>query len=164
MTQLLAQVIIPLVLVDVLLHLIVDLTLEAQDIELLRHRPHAQLQPVHGRQRLKDLLLVLIAEGGVLGDEIGQLARVVAGRALQQVFLPGFDGEVDELLEQLMRLPHERLRARHGRVVARHVQLHRAGEEGRARNGSCRSAGRGICPRPGCAYCRPAAAGSGGHR
>lgn len=48
---------------------------------------------------------------------------------LQQVFLPGFDGQIDKLLKQLVRLPHERLRARYGGVIAWLVQLHRAGEE-----------------------------------
>ena len=74
--------------------------------------------PVNGRQRFEHALLVLVAERRVLGDEIGQLARVVGRRALQQVFLPGFDGQIDKLLKQLVRLPHERLRARHGGVIA----------------------------------------------
>ena len=127
--QLLAQIIIALVLVDILLHLIVDLAFQPQNVKLLRHHADAQLQPVNGRQRFEHALLVLVAERRVLGDEIGQLARVVGRRALQQVFLPGFDGQIDKLLKQLVRLPHERLRARHGGVIARLVQLHRAGEE-----------------------------------
>lgn len=84
---------------------------------------------MNGRQRFEHALLVLVAERRVLGDEIGQLARVVGRRALQQVFLPGFDSQIDKLFKQLVRLPHERLRARYGGVIARLVQLHRAGEE-----------------------------------
>ena len=81
--QLLAQIIIALVLVDVLLHLIVDLAFQPQDIQLLRHHADAKLQPVDGGQRLEHALLVLIAERRVLRDEIGQLARVVGRGALQ---------------------------------------------------------------------------------
>ena len=127
--QLFAQVIITLVLVDVLLYLIVDLALQTQNVKFLCHHADAQFQPVDRRQRLKNALLVLIAECRVLGDKIGQFACVVGSGALQQIFLSGLDGQIDKLLKQLVCLPHERLRARHGGMIVRLVQFHRAGEE-----------------------------------
>ena len=64
--ELLPELVILLALVDALLGALIELALDAQDLQLLRQQPVGQLQPLDRVQLLEDLHFLLIAKRRVL--------------------------------------------------------------------------------------------------
>ena len=77
--QLLAQVIVPLALIDTFLDLLLNFRFQLENVQLPAQQDQRQLQPLHGMQLLQDLLLFGVVDGGVLGDIVGDEARVLGG-------------------------------------------------------------------------------------
>ena len=119
--ELLAQIVVTLALVNALLHLLRNFVFKAQDLKLLLHQRRGMLQPPHGMQLLKQLLLVLIGKGRMLTDDVRNEAGVVRSEHLQQRLLNVSADQLAELLKLAVRIAHERVGA--GRAARdRHIR------------------------------------------
>ena len=124
--HLLAQIVIPLALVDVLLDLLGNFILEFQNLQLFGKQLHCQLQPLHGVRLLEKLLLIRIRNRTVLPDEVRNETCVVRRNDLQEPVLQIFCRQIDKLLIRPVRLPQKRLHSGVRFVVRRHLDFFHA--------------------------------------
>ena len=127
--HLLAQIIVPLILVHVLLNTVGDLVFEPQDIQLLRHQRDSLLQSLDRMQLPEQLLLVLIGKRRVLTDEIRRIACVLRGQQPKQRLLHIPAGQLRELFKLAVRLTEQRLHAREAVIVGQLLELLHPPEE-----------------------------------
>ena len=107
--HLLAEVVVPLPLIDALLHLLLDLGLQLQNMKLPPQENGGLLQPLEGMELLENPLLVGIVDGGVLGDIIGNIARILGREQSAQAVLDRAPGELEKMLIERLCLPKQRL-------------------------------------------------------
>ena len=79
--QLFAQYVILLQARQALAHLFLQLLLDPDDFQFPGEDRIQVLQPLQGTQFLQDLLLILIADAGILGDIVGKIAGGPGWRA-----------------------------------------------------------------------------------
>ena len=109
--HLLAQIVIALPLVQGVLHLLVEVVLDAQDLQLVGEKSVGDLQTAHRMQGLQDTHFLGIAEGGVLADEIRQRAWSAVGEQRDHVLLGRLLGDADEFIVELEALAAQGLDA-----------------------------------------------------
>ena len=107
--HLLAEVVVPLPFIDALLHLLLDLGLQLQNMKLPPQENGGLLQPLEGMELLENPLLVGIVDGGVLGDIIGNIARILGREQSAQAVLDRAPGELEKMLIERLCLPEQRL-------------------------------------------------------
>ena len=121
--HLLAQIVVPLALVDVLLDLLGNFILEFQNLQLFGKQLHCQLQAPYGVHLLEKFLLVRIRDRAVLPDEVCDKACIVGRNDLQEPVLQIFCRQIDKLLIRPVRLPQKRLHSGVRFVVRGHLDL-----------------------------------------
>ena len=107
--HLLPQEIVPLLLGHLLPGLALDLRVQREDVHLPLEQLIQLLQPAHRVQLLQNFLLVGAAHGDVLGDIVGNIARLLAGQQVDDQVGGNFRGQLTVLLEQVIGGPHQGL-------------------------------------------------------
>ena len=124
--HLLAQIVVPLALVDVLLDLLGNFVLQLENLQFFRKQLHRQLQPLHGVRLFEKLLLIRIRNRTVLPDEVRNETCVVRRNDLQEPVLQIFCRQIDKLLIRPMCLPQKRLHSGVRFVVRGHLDFFHA--------------------------------------
>ena len=133
--QLLAQEVLALALLHLGLHLRLDLRAELEHLELAREDRRDVAQPLLDVDRLEQLLALLGRDRAQRrGDEMRERARVVDVRRRELQLLGQVRREPDDLREQALDVPRQRLDL--GRVVALVRQLLEARRRGTGRRRS----------------------------
>src|SRR5207237_8002410 len=107
--QLLAEEELALALLELGLHLRLDLRPELEDLELAIEDLGDLAEPLLGVGELEDQLLLLGLEAERRGHEVAEAARVVDVRGRDLELLGQVRREADDAAEQGLRVPQERL-------------------------------------------------------
>ena len=110
--ELLTQIIIALALVDALLRLLLQLGLEAQDLQLPRKQPVRRFQTAHRRKLGQNAHFFLIVIGCRLRRHVGRRAGILFGQQMEHDVLHRALRQLRIFAEQLDGLPKQGLRAR----------------------------------------------------
>ena len=100
--HLLPKVVVPLVVGHLLPGAVLDLHIQAQDLNFPAQQAVQTLQAAHGAQLLQHRLLVIVAHGDVLGNKVGDVAGVLAGQHVDEQVGSRLGGQVGVLLEHLI--------------------------------------------------------------
>ena len=99
--HLLAQIVIPLILVDVGTGPLMNLRFHFQHFDLVTQELYRQLQPLHGIHHAKKFCFFLIVDAGILADGVGNETGIFAGehfelnglgRILSNLQIAGIEG------------------------------------------------------------------------
>ena len=108
--HLLPEVIVPLTPVNLLPGLVLHLRLQLQNLQLMAQQPQGHVQTPHRVQLGQELGLLLVAEGGVLADGVCQKARLMKRQNPQLQLLGRLLDQIQKLVEDHHRLPHQGFR------------------------------------------------------
>ena len=109
--ELLTQIILPLSLVDAVLHLFLQFRLHAQHFQLLMEQDVAQMQAPVGVKLAQHLGLFPVVKGGVLSHDVGNDAGIMGGQELEHIVPKHFLAQLHKGLKLLVGHTDLRLRA-----------------------------------------------------